>query len=125
MSVILYGLKNCDSCKKALKAFQNAGREVAFRDIRLDAISKVQLQKWLAMLGRDKLLNTRSTTWRGLGEEERKVERDEDVIDLLEKYPTLVKRPVIEYDGQVYVGWSKVEQGIFIKATGKISPRSK
>jgi len=113
MSLTLYGLKNCDSCKKALKALQSAGREVSFKDVRLDGISKARLEEWLAALGRDKLLNTRSTTWRGLGEDERKVERDEDVIDLLEKYPTLVKRPVIEYDGQVYVGWSKMEQAVF------------
>lgn len=107
MSLILYGLKNCDSCKKALKALETAGKTVTFQDVRIDGVSSDRLDNWLAVVGRDKLVNTRSTTWRGLGAEERAMTNDADAKRLLTDYPTLIKRPVIETEAGVSVGWSK------------------
>lgn len=116
MALTLYGLKNCDTCKKALKALEAAGKTVVFRDVRADGVSEDRLRSWLAALGRDKLLNTRSTTWRGLSEDERKIAGDEDVVRLLGEYPALIKRPVIETDMDVHAGWSKAEEALFTKA---------
>lgn len=110
MSVTLFGLKNCDTCKKALKALETAGKTVNFKDIRADGFSDAQLVSWLDAAGRTKLVNTRSTTWRGLSKQEQTLDTDEDVLALLKHNPTLIKRPVIEAESGIYVGWSKLEQ---------------
>ncbi|MEM9140448.1 MAG: ArsC/Spx/MgsR family protein, partial [Pseudomonadota bacterium] len=67
-AVTLYGLKTCDTCRKALKALDAAGRDVAFVDVRADGVPPTVLQAWVETLGVETLVNTRSTTWRGLDE---------------------------------------------------------
>ncbi len=106
MPYILYGLKNCDTCKKALKALEAAGKQARFVDIRADTDLAAKVPVWLAATGPDLLLNTRSTTWRGLSE----AERAGDPASLLIVHPTLIKRPVIEASGKVYISWSKTVQ---------------
>ncbi|MEP6357109.1 MAG: Spx/MgsR family RNA polymerase-binding regulatory protein [Hyphomicrobiales bacterium] len=113
MTLILYGLKNCDSCKKAIKAIEATGKAITFFDVRNDGISKESLDEWLAAVGRDKLVNTRSTTWRALSDDERVMENDEDAKRLLILYPTLIKRPVIINQGTISVGWSKGQESLF------------
>ena len=101
----LYGLKTCDTCRKALKALEAAGYEVALVDVRADGVPAGTLAGWLATHG-DALINTRSTTWRGLDEATR-ARAGTDPEGLLSEHPTLIKRPVIEADGQTHVGWAK------------------
>ena len=105
MSLTLYGLKNCDTCKKALAALG----EVSFVDIRAEADLTKKVPEWLAAAGPDTLVNKRSTTWRRLSEDERAA----DPQALLIANPTLIKRPVIETAGTVHVGWTKdVQAGL-------------
>ncbi|MEL7108307.1 MAG: ArsC/Spx/MgsR family protein [Pseudomonadota bacterium] len=103
MSLTLYGLKNCDTCKKALKALDAAGQTVNFIDIRADADLETLLPKWLSSAGPETLINRRSTTWRNLSDDVRESQPDA----LLKDNPTLIKRPVIEAGGSIYVGWAK------------------
>lgn len=103
MSLTLYGLKNCDTCKKALKALKAADKSVTFVDIRAEAELQTLVPKWLSNAGADVLINRRSTTWRSLSDEAR--ESDPEV--LLVGNPTLIKRPVIESGQCVHVGWTK------------------
>ncbi len=103
--MILYGLKNCDTCRKALKSMQ----DVEFRDVRADGVPAAVLKSAYAQFG-DALLNTRSTTWRGLSE----AERAGDPLDLLAEYPALMKRPLIDVSGQYYLGWGKDVQGALV-----------
>lgn len=103
MSLTLYGLKNCDTCKKALKALEAVGKTVQFVDIRAETDLKTKAPEWLEAAGADVLINRRSTTWRGLSDGE----REGDPQTLLIANPTLIKRPVIEADGSIHVGWSK------------------
>ena len=110
MSLTLYGLKNCDTCKKALKALEGAGKRVTFVDIRADADLVSLVPTWLEQAGDARLVNRRSTTWRTLSEGERST----DPLALLTAHPTLIKRPVIETDGKVFVGWSKDEQSALL-----------
>ena len=98
----LYGLKNCDSCKKALKAIQSSGHSVEFIDLRATPVSIEQLQKWLDEHGDVVLLNRKSTTWRGLDDQA----RQQPVLALLMANPTLIKRPVIESGENSFVGWT-------------------
>ena len=110
MSLTLYGLKNCDTCKKALKALESAGQAATFVDIRADADLPALLPRWLDEAGADLLINRRSTTWRNLSESE----RERDPLDLLSQNPTLIKRPVIERGDAVHVGWAKDVQGLLL-----------
>ncbi|MEM6759908.1 MAG: ArsC/Spx/MgsR family protein [Pseudomonadota bacterium] len=97
----IYGIKTCDTCRKAIKALPDA----QFVDIRAEGISKQVLDRARAAFG-DALVNTRSTTWRGLSEAERAQEHEA----LLAAYPTLMKRPLIVDGDSLHLGWSKDTQ---------------
>lgn len=99
----LYGLKNCDTCKKAIKALEAAGKSVSFVDIRADADLQDKVPSWLKAAGANTLVNRRSTTWRNLDE----AARASPPQDLLIANATLIKRPVIEANGETFVGWTK------------------
>lgn len=102
--IILYGLRTCDTCRKALKALE--GRGVTFRDVRADGVPPALLAGWIARLGVDALVNRASTTWRGLPEGERAtVATAEGAAALIARHPALMKRPVIVAGGEVHVGW--------------------
>ena len=104
-----YGLKNCDTCKKAMKAMDAAGTAYTFVDIRADADLTAKTPTWLDAVGAKVLVNTRSTTWRGLDEAQR-ARVETDAAALLAEHPTLIKRPVIEHAGEVRVGWTTTTQ---------------
>lgn len=105
----LYGLKTCDTCKKAMKVLDAGGVAYRFVDIRAEADLKSLAPRWIAAVGAAPLVNTRSTTWRGLSETDR-ARAETDPAGLLSENPTLVKRPVIETGGKVLVGWTKHTQ---------------
>lgn len=101
----LYGLKACDTCRKALKVLP----ETALIDVRAQGVPEAVLDSALAQFG-DQLLNTRSTTWRGLSEEE----RSKAPKDLLQSHPALMKRPLIEAGGSLYLGWGPEVQAALV-----------
>lgn len=103
----LYGLKNCDTCKKAMKALDLKGIEYDFVDIRAEADLSSKVPTWLSSVGIEKLLNKRSTTWRLLSEAEKTAALSGRTKTTLENNPTLIKRPVIEAEKTIYVGWTK------------------
>ena len=104
-----YGLKNCDSCKKALSQLRAAGHEIAFFDIRADPLDQSQIADLLACHGDQLVLNRKSTAWRNLAKSDRLL----SPATLLAMYPTLIKRPVIFHNGSSYVGWSADVQTAF------------
>ena len=106
--VKLYGIKVCDTCRKALKSLEAGGFAPEFHDVRDAPLSGETLEAFLNVLGSD-LLNTRSTTWRGLSEKE----RAQEPLTLLQAHPTLMKRPVIDHDGTLTLGWGKPVQASF------------
>jgi len=108
--VTLYGLKNCDSCKKALKELDASDRETAFVDIREDADLERLLPAWLKAVGAERLVNRRSTTWRTLSEAEKSGALGEGAAGLLKANPTLIKRPVIDTGAEILVGWDSGTQ---------------
>lgn len=104
MNVTLYGLKNCESCRKALKEIEDDGHVVTLIDVRDDGMDPGLLAGLLAKHGDDILLNRKSTTWRELPEDE----KSQKVYTLLSKYPSLMKRPVLVIDdGVSFIGWSE------------------
>ncbi|HCR66577.1 ArsC/Spx/MgsR family protein [Oceanicaulis sp. UBA2681] len=110
--ITIFGLKNCDTCKKAVKALQANNVAYEFVDIRAEADLADRVPVWLEAVGAKALINSRSTTWRSLDEGQRG-RADTDPAALLVENPTLIKRPVIEAGEAVRVGWSDViEQGL-------------
>ena len=100
----LFGLKNCDTCRKALKALPQA----ELVDVRKDGVPQDVMQAAFEQFGMA-LVNTRSTTWRGLSE----AERDAPPLELLAAHPSLMKRPLIAVDKSLFLGWnSDVEAGV-------------
>ena len=97
----LYGLKNCDTCRKALKALPKA----ELVDVRTDGVPEDVLKSAYAQFGCD-MLNTRSTTWRGLDD----AERAKHPMGLLTRHQALMKRPLIEANGTLYLGWKQPVQ---------------
>lgn len=94
----LYGLKTCDTCRKALKSLPSA----TFVDIREAPLADALLDRALAQFA-EKLVNTRSTTWRGLDDAARAL----PPRDLLRAHPALMKRPLIETGGgELFLGWT-------------------
>lgn len=93
----IYGIKTCDTCRKAIKALDGS-----LHDVRAEPLSTAQLERFYAAFG-DALINTKSTTWRGLDEGA----RARAPLDLLADHPTLMKRPVIDLNGTFYLGWGK------------------
>lgn len=106
----LYTLKTCDTCRKAIKALDGAGVEFKVFDVRADGVTKKQLEKWAQAVGWEKLLNKASTTWRGISEKEKDGVNEKRAIALMSAHPTLIKRPVIEKNGKIFIGWSKETQ---------------
>lgn len=103
--IALYGLKNCDTCKLALREIAAAGLEHRFVDIRAEADLMALVPVWVKLAGAKAVLNTRSTTWRGLSIQQRQL-ADTEPAALLIANPTLIKRPVITVGDELYVGWT-------------------
>jgi arsenate reductase len=100
----LYGIVNCDQVKKARVWLAQAGREVTFHDFKKEPPSKALLDQWLKQLPWDQLVNRRGTTWRQLPESERPTDKKSAIGAMLER-PTLIKRPVVSFGGQLLVGF--------------------
>ncbi len=105
MKTRLFGLKTCDTCKKALKELEAGGQSTEFVDIRAEADLASLLPRWIAAAG-EKLVNRSSTTWRGLSEEDKAKASGTSLEGLLLGNPTLIKRPVIDTGDEILVGWT-------------------
>lgn len=95
-----YGLKSCDTCRKAQKAILATGQAFDVIDVREDGLSSEDISTIISEFG-DAAINRASTTWRGLSD----AEKASDPKDLLVAHPTLMKRPVIEKNGVWTIGW--------------------
>lgn len=105
MTLKLFGLKNCDTCKKALREIEASGQSAEFVDIRAEADLASKVPAWLKAAG-EKLVNRSSTTWRALSDADKAKATGSSLEGLLLGNPTLIKRPVIELGGEVLVGWT-------------------
>ncbi|QFU74931.1 ArsC family reductase [Halioglobus maricola] len=103
--ITLYGIKNCDSVKKARKWLDAKGVDYRFHDFRVDGVSASDVANWLDALGWETVVNRRSTTWKGLSPEQREnMDRDSALAAILEE-PTLVKRPLLDAGGEYHCGF--------------------
>jgi len=104
----VYGIKKCDTCRKALKWLEQKGIEHRFHDFRTGGLDAGMLQTWLDSEFAGQLVNRRSTTWRQLSEMQRQSEGGA-LLQLLLQHPTLIKRPVFVSDQIIAVGFKPGE----------------
>ena len=108
--IVVYGLKNCDTCRKAIKWLEAEGKDTYLLDLRTDPIDSQTLEKWVALIGWENLLNQRSTTWRNLLDLEKQEINESKACVLMLAYPTIIKRPIFVYGGELLVGFSDKEK---------------
>lgn len=108
MAIELFGLKNCDSCRKARNWMDRRGVEYRFVDYRDEPASPAVLRQWAqAVEGFEKLVNRSGTTWRNLPSARKSPASAPEWTLLIREYPALVRRPVLVLeDGTVHLGFS-------------------
>ena len=102
----VFGIKSCDTCRKALAWLSTENIGHTFHDLRADGIEDKRLAKWAKLAGWEVLLNRRSTTWRQLPAKDTAGLDEAKAIRLMTNHPTLIKRPVFERGSSVFVGFS-------------------
>ncbi len=105
--VTVYGIPNCDRVRAARQWLERRAIDHRFHDTRADGLTRTRLQAWAARLGVDTLLNRRSTTWRQLPEDARADLTEAAAIELLLAHPTLLKRPLLDAEGELSVGFDE------------------
>ena len=105
MAAKIYGIKNCDTIKKARKWLEVNGTDHSYHDFRIDGIDKKLLNNWLKQVDWEILLNTRGTTWRKLADKDKEGMNKSKAISLMLEQPAIIKRPVLDYKNKVYVGF--------------------
>ena len=109
MSITLYGIKNCDTVKKARGWLDNRKVDYRFHDFRAEAISKSQIEKWIADIGLETFVNKRSTTWKELDEDIKNSFSSVSAVSIIMDNPTLIKRPLLDTGRQKLVGFNEAE----------------
>ncbi|MBO6609364.1 arsenate reductase [Altererythrobacter sp.] len=103
----LYGIPNCDTVKRARKWLDTKGIEYAFHDYKKEGADPAKLTKWIETHGVDIVLNRRGTTFRKLSDAEKADIDAAKAVILLEQYPSMIKRPVVEHARGVLVGFKE------------------
>lgn len=105
MAATLHGIKNCGTMKKAWTWLDEHGIAYAFHDYKKDGIDRATLERWVRTVGWEVLLNRAGTTFRKLPEAERAGVDEGRAIALMLAQPSMIKRPVLEIDGRLLVGF--------------------
>ena len=103
--ITVYGIKNCDTCRTALKWLDAEGIEHIFHDFRTNGLDQSTVSGWIDEIGVDTLLNRRGTTWRNLPEADQASAETGNAAALLTENPTLIKRPVFDLGTKRLVGF--------------------
>lgn len=107
---MVYGIPNCDTTKKTLNWFKENKIAFTFHDYKQEGISKATLEAWCKKTGWETIFNKRSTTWRELSEaEQKKVIDQTTAIKIMMAHNSIIKRPIIEFDKHIVVGFNEDE----------------
>jgi len=105
MAVTLYGIKNCDTVKKARAWLDKNRIDYTFHDFRRDGIDKKLIQRWMSQIDWRELLNTRGTTWRRLPERQKQEINKTKAVNLMLENPAVIKRPVLSKNKKHHAGF--------------------
>ena len=115
MTTTVYGIPNCDTVKKARTWLADQQQDFVFHDFKKQGLTREIVAGWLKHLSRDVLVNKKGTTWRALPDERKAaIVDDESAIALMLENPSVIKRPVLDKDGQFAVSFTPAQyQQIF------------
>jgi len=105
MATVIYGITNCDTMKKARAWLDGHGHAYRFHDYRADGLDEATLKRWIDRVGWEKLLNKSSLTFRVLPEADRAGLDAGKAAALMLSQPTMIKRPVLDLDRNLIVGF--------------------
>ena len=105
VSITIYGIKNCDTMKKARAWLDKRGVEYVFHDYKREGIDKAHLQKWAEHAGWETLLNRAGTTFRKLPDRDKANITEKKALELMLAQPSMIKRPVLEAGKKLLVGF--------------------
>lgn len=111
----IYGIRNCDTMKRAFAWLEQHQVEYAFHDYKKAGVTAAMLETWASRIGWEKLLNTRGTTWRRLSEDDRANLDAHKALRLMQQQPSLIKRPVLAHGKELLVGF---DAGAYEKVFG-------
>jgi arsenate reductase len=109
LTATLYGIRNCDTMKKAWTWLDQAGVDYAFHDYKKQGLDRATLEGWVAKVGWEPLLNRAGTTFRKLPEDERQGLDAARAVQLMLAQPSMIKRPVLEMNGRLLVGFKPAD----------------
>lgn len=107
--ITLYGIKNCDTVKKARTWLEQHRIDYRFHDFRADGLTAAQVNSWIAEIGLETLVNKRSTTWKELDENTKNQFNETHAAAVISEHPTLIKRPLLDTGKGKYVGFNDAE----------------
>ena len=114
MTVTIYGIKNCDTMKKAFNWLDAQGIDYIFHDYKKSGIDDVTLGRWCKTLGWEKVLNRAGTTFRKLPDEAKQDLDEAKAIPLMVEQPSMIKRPVIDSAGKLTAGFKPDQFAAFL-----------
>ena len=103
--VMIYGIKNCDTMKKARGWLDQRGVAYAFHDYKTAGIERERLEQWCSKVGWETLLNRAGTTFRALPDKDQDGLTEKKAIALMMAQPSMIKRPVLDISGKLTVGF--------------------
>lgn len=101
----VYGIKACDTMKKAMTWLDSEGIAYDFHDYKKQGIDAESIKEWLTLVPWDELINRRGTTWRKLSDADKQDVDNEKALNLMLANQSLIKRPLLSYEGKVYLGF--------------------
>ncbi|HET8697714.1 MAG TPA: ArsC family reductase [Gammaproteobacteria bacterium] len=123
MRVALYGIKNCDTMKKARAWLDAHGVPYEFHDYKVAGVDRARLERWSREAGWETLLNRAGTTFRKLPEARKARLGEREAIALMLEQPSMIKRPVLELDGGLLVGFSADAYGEALRCGGRAATK--
>ena len=105
--ITLYGIKNCDTMKKAFQWLDKHGVEYQFHDYKKQGIDEKTLSAWSKKVGWETLLNRRGTTWRKLPDKTKDNITEKSALKIMQEQPSIIKRPVLKQGSSYIVGFDE------------------
>ena len=105
--IMIYGIKNCSTMTKAFAWLAERGVHIPFHNYKIKGIDAKTLGQWCNECGWEKLINRQGSTWRNLSNDQKEKLKDtKDAIELMQAYPSLIRRPIIDLSGTLLVGFN-------------------
>jgi arsenate reductase len=118
MKAKIYGIKNCDTMKKAFAWMDAKGVAYEFHDYKKHGVPEAKLKQWAARAGWEKLANSRGPTWRKIPEAQRENLNETRVLALLAQHSSAIRRPIVEAGSSLLIGFDAAEYDATLRRSG-------